>query len=155
MVDANAVKDDDYMTPKSAWESIAHLIPKDKIIWEAFYGDGQSGIFLTELGFNVIHKDIDFFKHNEGDVVVSNPPFTKKFPILRRLKELNKPFVLLLPASVLGTKELNKLFKDELQVIIPNGRISYIKNGKQTGSVWFASFFYCWKMNLPKDLIML
>ena len=27
---------DDYYTPKSAWEYIAHLIPKDKIIWEAF-----------------------------------------------------------------------------------------------------------------------
>ena len=24
---------DDYMTPKSAWENIKHIIPKDKIIW--------------------------------------------------------------------------------------------------------------------------
>ena len=25
----------DYYTPKSAWEKINHLIPKDKVIWEA------------------------------------------------------------------------------------------------------------------------
>ena len=38
-------KDDDYMTPKEVWESIAHLLPKDKKIWECFYGDGKSGSF--------------------------------------------------------------------------------------------------------------
>ena len=27
-------KQDDWMTPKYAWENIAHLIPKDKKIWE-------------------------------------------------------------------------------------------------------------------------
>ena len=43
-------KDDDYMTPKSAWESVAHLIPRDKVIYEAFYGDGTSGRHLRELG---------------------------------------------------------------------------------------------------------
>ena len=54
-------KHDDYMTPKKAWEDIKHLIPPNKIIWEAFYGDGSSGNYLKELGFNVIHNDIDFF----------------------------------------------------------------------------------------------
>lgn len=74
--------------------------------------------------------------------------------ILHRLKELDKPFVLILPASVLGTKTLQTLFPD-IQLIIPRGRVSFIKNGEQTESVWFASFFYCWKMNLPRDLIFL
>ena len=31
-------KHDSYMTPKSAWENIKEYIPKDKVIWEAFYG---------------------------------------------------------------------------------------------------------------------
>lgn len=53
---------DDYMTPKSAWENIKHIIPKDKQIWEAFYGDGASGKYLSELGFNVIHEEVDFFE---------------------------------------------------------------------------------------------
>jgi len=147
-------KFDDYMTPKSVWESIEQYIPKDKVIWEAFYGDGKSGEYLAELGFEVIHEDIDFFRENRGDVVVSNPPFSKKMEVLTRLKELNKPFMLVLPASTLGTKTLQKLFPD-IQVIIPDGRISFIKNGNKTNSSWFASFIYCWGINLPRDLIFL
>ena len=44
---------DDYMTPKHAWEAIKDYIPRDKVIWEAFYGDGKSGKYLEELGFSV------------------------------------------------------------------------------------------------------
>ena len=54
-------KYDDYMTPRYAWENIKHFIPKDKIIWEAFYGDGKSGEYLKEMGFKVIHEEINFF----------------------------------------------------------------------------------------------
>lgn len=150
----NALKDDNYDTPLSAWRMIAPYIPKDKTIWEAFYSNGTSGDHLRALGFEVIHQNADFFEHNLGDIVVSNPPFSKKWAILKRLKDLNKPFVLLLPASVLGTKQLQTLFPD-IQVAIPRGRISFIKNGEQTKNVWFASFFYAWKMNLPKDLLFL
>lgn len=78
-------KHDDYMTPKSAWEAIKHLVPKDKVIWEPFYGDGRSGQILREIGFNVIHEDEDFFQNNKGDIIVSNPPFTMVPRVLERL----------------------------------------------------------------------
>ena len=64
------LKHDDYMTPNYAWDNIKHLIPKDKIIWEAFYGDGCSGEHLKSLGFQVIHEQIDFFENDLGDVIV-------------------------------------------------------------------------------------
>ena len=89
-------KFDDYMTPKSAWDNIKHIIPQDKVIWEPFYGDGTSGNHLKELGFNVIHDDLDFFLNNLGEIVVSNPPFTKIPEILKRLIEINKPFILIM-----------------------------------------------------------
>ena len=69
---------DDYMTPNYVWDWIKEYLPNDKIIWEAFYGDGKSGDYLTQLGFNVIHEQIDFFENDVGDIIVSNPPFTKK-----------------------------------------------------------------------------
>jgi hypothetical protein len=148
-------KDDDYTTPKEVWESIKTYIPPNKVIWEAFFFDGKSGEYLRELGFNVIHEPIDFFKENRGDIIVSNPPFSLKMKVLQRLKELDKPFILLLPASTLGTKTLQKLYGNDIQLIIPKGRISYIKNGKATNSVWFATFFYCYKCNLPRDIVFL
>jgi len=33
--------------------------------------------------------------------------------------------------------------------------INWIKNGEQTKACWFASFYYCWKVGLPRDLLML
>ena len=156
------IKHDDYMTPKYAWEWVKDFIPRDKQIWESFYGDGDSGNFLAELGFKVLHEPIDFFTNNEGDVIVSNPPFSKKKDVLKRLKELGKPFIIICPSSMINTKYVKELFKDDkLQLIIPHKRINFIK--KVDGQIpenWgnrcnFDCFYYCWKMNLPKDIVWL
>ncbi len=153
------LKHDDYMTPKYAWDNIKQYIPKDKVIWEAFMGDGKSGEYLTELGFNVIHNDNDFFESNEGDVLVSNPPFSKCKEILNRLKELDKPFILILPSSKINTQYFRENFKNtnsQLQIIIPIKRIQFIKNGNELQSQCnFDCFYYCYKMNLPRDIIWL
>ena len=58
--------EDDYMTKKSTWKSIEGYLPKDKVIWEAFWGDGSSGAFLRALGFEVIHKNIDLLARDVG-----------------------------------------------------------------------------------------
>jgi len=146
------------MTPKYAWENIVEYIPRDKVIWEAFYGDGASGKYLSELGFNVIHEQIDFFEENRGDIVVSNPPFSLAKEVLGRLKELDKPFVLILPASKICTQYVRGLFSDGgLQIIIPRKRIQFIKVGgtESKNACNFDCFYYCYKMGLEKDIIWL
>ena len=136
----------------------------DKKIWEAFYGDGKSGKYLRELGFKVIHRKVDFFQTNLGDVVVSNPPFSMKKKVLERLKELEKPFILIMPSSAINTQYMREIFaggSDKLQIIIPRRRINFTK--KVDGVVpanWgdrcnFDCFYYCWKINLPRDIIWL
>jgi hypothetical protein len=149
------------MTPKYVWEHIQHLIPKDKIIWEAFWGDGRSGQYLIELGFNVIHEEIDFFENNVGDIVVSNPPFSKAKEIFKRLKDLDKPFILICPSSKINTSYIRENYKDQrLQIIIPRKRIQFNKmvNGEiqNTKNVCnFDCFYYCYKIDLEKDIIWL
>jgi len=148
-------KHDDYMTPKHAWEDIQQYIPKDKVIWEAFYGDGESGNYLQELGFKVIHKEVDFFESDEGEIIVSNPPFSLVKKIVPRLIELDKPFILLMPVSKIATQYF-KPFKNKIQIIIPDKRINFIKNGNEkTSNCNFDCFYYCYKMNLPRDIIWL
>ena len=151
-------KFDDYMTPKKAWEDIKDYIPK-KIIWESFFGDGKSGEFLTEMGFEVIHKDEDFFKTNYGEVVISNPPFSKKKEILTRLKELDKPFILIMPSSVLQCKYMKDLFNNEIQLIIPSKRIQFDrwedKKRIKKSNCNFACFYYCYKIGLANDITFL
>lgn len=155
------LKHDDYMTPRYAWENIAEYIPKDKVIWEAFYGNGKSGEILKELGFNVIHEPIDFFENNEGDIIVSNPPFSKTKEIMERLLELDKPFILILPSSKINTSYFRAWKDKQLQIIIPRKRIHFEKliNGEKPEN-WknacnFDCFYYCYKMNLKNDIIWL
>ena len=113
------------MTPDYAWENIKHIIPKDKQIWEAFYGDGKSGECLKRLGFDVIHKDIDFFENDLGEIIISNPPFSKSKEILKRLVELGKPFIMIMPTAKITTQYVRQLFanqSEQLQIIIPRKR---------------------------------
>ena len=156
------LKHDDYMTPKSAWENIKHLIPQDKVIWEAFYGDGKSGEYLKDLGFSVIHEEIDFFENNVGDIIVSNPPFSKSKEIIKRLKGLDKPFIIILPAIKIFTSYIRENYKDDkLQIIIPRKRIHFLKliDGKPVegwkNACAFDCFYFCYKMGFDKDIIWL
>ena len=156
------VKHDDYMTPKSAWENIQHLIPKDKVIWEAFYGDGKSGTYLKELGFNVIHEPVDFFENNLGDIIVSNPPFSFSKQIIQHLAKLDKPFIIIMPSGKINTSYFRENFMNKrLQIVIPRKRIHFTKmiNGEkvkdQKNACNFDCFYYCYKMGFEKDIIWL
>lgn len=151
------IKHDDYMTPKIAWENIKNIIPRDKIIWEPFYGDGNSGKYLSELGFNVIHEaNVDFFENNKGDIVVSNPPFSKIKEILQRLILLDKPFILIMPISKITTGYFKNVIGNDIEktnklhILIPNKRIQFYKlidgNILNNGSCNFDCIYYCYKI---------
>jgi len=90
---------------------------------------------------------------------VSNPPFSKSKDILNRLKQLEKPFILILPSSKINTQYFRENFKgsdSQLQIIIPRKRIQFIKNGNELQNKCnFDCFYYCYKMNLSKDIVWL
>ena len=152
------LKDDDYMTPRSAIADIAELMPREGVVWEPFYGDGKSGQHIRELGFKVHHEPEDFFQTEpRGDWVWSNPPFSCKREVLTRLKELQLPFCLLLPTNVINKQYFRQLFVNdaELQFIIPRKRISFVINGQDTSGCWFDTIWVCWRMALAKDITWL
>ena len=155
---------DDYMTPRYAWENIKHLIPKNKVIWEPFYGDGKSGEDLKDMGFNVIHEDIDFFENNLGDIIITNPPFSKSKEVFKRLKELDKPFIVICPSQKINTSYIRENYmnlEQPLQIIIPRKRIHFKKliNGVVPegwkNSCSFDCFYYCYKIGLERDITWL
>ena len=155
-------KHDDYMTPKSAWEAIQHLVPKDKVIWECFYGNGKSGEYISELGYEVIHEPIDFYENNLGDIIWSNPPFSDTKRIMKRLAELDKPFIMLMPSPKINTSYIRENFMNKgLQIIIPKKRIHFEKlvDGKipegWKNACYFDCFYYCYKMGLKNDILWL
>ena len=145
---------DNYITDKKGWELIKEYIPKDKKLWEAFYCDGSSGQALIDMGFDVRHEDEDFFEHNHGDILISNPPFSKMKEISERLLLLNKPFILILPTRYFGIKYFMDKFKDHIQIIIPSQRPTFTKLGEKSSGYTppGGTYYFCYKINLPKDL---
>lgn len=148
---------DNYATDKKGWEIIKEYIPTDKQIWSPFYCDGKQKEYFAEMGFDIIHDDEDFFQNNKGDIVIDNPPFSKMKDICIRLKELDKPFIIIAFSKVMLMKWFQRLFKDHLQVIIPFTRptFTHLTNPKQGYTPPYGVMYYCWKMNLPKDLIFI
>lgn len=155
---------DDYMTPPYAWENIAQFLPKDKICYEPFYGDGKSGEILRGLGLQVIHEDTDFFTNTyDFDYICTNPPFSRSKEVFTKLKEMGKPFVVISPCDKISTQYFTDLFAGEIQLITPSyqKRINFEKlvDGKPVAQhrnkCPFGCFYYCWKMNLPADLVWL
>jgi len=153
----NDKESDNYTTDKKDWEKIAPYIPKDKTIWAPFYCDGKQKDHFEEMGFNIIHKDKDFFTYTpDYDIVIDNPPFSKLRDIVNRLKELDKPFILVMPSSKINAVWFQKLFKDHLQIIIPLKKIKFTNlNPDIPYNFNWGVYYYCYKMNLEKDLIFI
>ena len=139
-------------------EKLGHKVT----IWCPFdLASSKYVIDFKNAGFNVINSHIDedknffFYEPEEPyDIIVSNPPFSVKDDILRRLTELNKPYAMLLPLPTLqGQKRFDDLVNSE--ALIFDKRINFFTDEAQTQmakGVAFASIYVC-KGILPEKLI--
>jgi len=157
---------DNYATDAGGWELIRDYIPKDKKIWAPFYCDGKQGEIFKDMGYDITHEDKDFFSYepDDYDLIIDNPPFSKFRYVCSRMKELDKPFILIMPSSKINTNYFRDNFmdvEDPIQIIIPRKRIHFIKlvDGNpvegQRNQCNFDCFYYCYKMNLPRDIVWL
>lgn len=149
---------DNYATDKNVWEIIKEFIPQNKKIYAPFYCDGKQKEYFSDMGFDIIHEDVDFFNNTfEYDIIVDNPPFSKKKEILTELREIDKPFILIIPTCLLSLKWFQNLYSNNIQVIIPMKRLTFthLTHPKEGYTPPFGSFIYCYKMNLEKDLIFI
>ena len=152
--------DDDYETTEKIWKCILPFISLDKIIYEPFFSSGRSKDILNGLGYkNVIHEDEDFFSKYDTykyDVIVSNPPFSIKKKIFDKLKEIDKPFIMISPVSIITKQFFMNMYKSEdISILIPRNRMQFAKKGEINGKSWFDCVFVCYKMGLGKELIFL
>lgn len=146
---------DEYYTPRILAETIVEFVPKDKVVWCPFDTDNSEIVVaLRNNGNEVIATHIvdgyDFFEYEpeEYDYIVSNPPFTKKLEVLKRLYDIDKPFAMILGLPILNYHEIGDFFLDNpLQLLIVNKKISFDGNTSSFNNSWF-----CHKM-LPKDLM--
>lgn len=155
---------DEVYTPAYAVKPIIKYIKQTDIIWCPFdKKDSEYVKLIQENGNKVIYSHIDdeenhnFFEYEPQehyDIIISNPPFSIKDDIIKRLYELNKPYALLLPIPSLQGQKRFPFMKD-CQALIFDKRINYytdIEKKEIQKGVSFGSFYLC-KNFLPKDLI--
>ncbi len=123
-------------------------IERAPIIWCPFDTEESNYVkVFKEWGYTVIHSHIDdgkdFFNYapEEYDYIISNPPFSIKTKILKRLYELGKNFAMLLPLTSLEGIERNKMYKKYgLKLIILDKRVSFFQGNN---SNYFNTSYFC------------
>ena len=151
-VNTGRTKSDEYYTPPNALEPLLDLIPRNKTIWEPTDTSGHISNFFIERGYTVLSSSDDFFSHtvSPGDVIVTNPPYSKKTQFLQRCYELGKPFALLMPITALEGSQRQDLYKlYGIKLILFNKRISFIES---KSGPWFATAWFCHRLPLPRQL---
>lgn len=152
---------DEVYTPWYAVEPLLEFIPKNKVIWCPF-DEEWSAFYQTfkQNGFQVVRSSLsegqDFFKYEptKWDIMISNPPFSKKDDVLKRAYELEKPFALLLPCNSIQGKKRFQIFNNEIQMLVFDSRIDYHTNGNMqtyTKGNHFGSAYFC-RNFLPSKL---
>ncbi len=153
---------DEFYTPEYAVKPILKFIRPTSTVWCPFDCE-QSNFYkmLTNQGHNVLTTHIkygnDFFNSDvDCDYIISNPPYSCKGEVFKRLFEIGKPFAMLV--GVVGLFESQKryeMFRDnEFEVLYMNRRIAYFKDyadSKPSLNPPFSSVYLCHKM-LPKQI---
>lgn len=131
---------DEFYTPNYAIEPLLKYLNPGSTVLCPFDTENSNYVkYLIQNGHNVIYSHIqngqDFFELSEPnfagiDYIISNPPYSLKYEVFKRLFEIGKPFAMLV--GVVGLFESQKrfnIFKDnKFEIMYFNLRISYFKS---------------------------
>ncbi len=150
----NNEKSDECYTPEVAILPLIVFLNKDKIYYECTSRLSNSIVkCLNKNNFKCLSSGnrnflIDDIPKNIN-IIITNPPFSKKDKFIKKCFESNKPFALLLPISSLQGQFRGKMFKKHgIELLVLNKRIDF--TGK--GAPHFGVAWFCHKI-LPKKLI--
>lgn len=146
-------KNDEYFTPSYAvYPIIKHLKP-NSIIWCPFDKEDSEYVkVFKKEGFKVIFGHIetgqDFFDVEipKCDYIISNPPYSLKGDIFKRLYEIGIPFAMLINfQGIFDHKQRFEMFKNnKVEMLWLSPRVNYIKpNETKASGVPFQSGYLC------------
>ena len=146
-------KRDEYFTPDYAVYPIMQRLKAGAVVWCPF--DTTESAFVRVLssnGFHVVYGHIktgqDFFKVNvpDCDYIISNPPYSLKGEVLKRLFEIGKPFAMLINfQGIFDNQERFRMFKkNRIEMLWLRPRVNYISDaGGLLSGVPFQSGYLC------------
>lgn len=133
-----------------------NIIDNNSLIWLPFNDWQESNISkaLLDGGYSnqKLTKD-DFYSLNEScDIIISNPPFSKRTKLFTRLMELDKPFILLQPIQAFNNNSFVKMLckkSNDFGFLYPKNRMGFIVNGvEKDKTTAFYSFWLCYKTKI-------
>jgi len=110
----------------------------------------QLKVWHSKIKFGHIKTGQDFFTHDYGDwdICISNPPFSRKLDVFKKLDETGKPWAMITNAMCLNYHEIIDYFiGNEPEILFFNKRVSYDGNPSS-----FGSCYICRNL-LPKQII--
>lgn len=149
-----SVGGDEYYTQSHQVELIVPFLKKrgyKTILCPFDKGHSEFVKVLRLHGFDVVHGHIetgqDFFdtKYPEVDCVVSNPPFSKRDAIFKKLFQDGVPFALIMNMNGLfDSKTRFEIFKqNNFELLVPKGRMKFMAGGDVKNSPNFQSIYVC------------
>ncbi len=159
------LKESDFcQTPAYALGPILPYLKPAWRIWESAAGEGLLVDGLREKSFPaVLSSDVltgqDFFEYDpvQWDCLVTNPPYTLKYPWLRRCYELGKPFALLLPVETMGAKKAQVLMRHYgFEIILFSPRVDFKmpRAGYSGGGAQFSTCWFTWGLGIGKPFTL-
>ena len=128
------------------YRSVGDTVGLKPVVWCPF--DWQSSEFVWFFGnrgapvvASHISEGKDFFKWepDRWDIAVSNPPFSRKLDVFKRLDSLGKPWAMLSNVMCINYQEIGNYFADHgAQMLVPDKRVSFDGNPSS-----FCSGYFC------------
>lgn len=154
-------KNDEWYTPRNAIYPILKYLKPNSTIWCPFDTENSEYVKLfRESGHKVIATHIsngeNFFEVNcpKCDYIISNPPYSLKLEVFKRLFEIGKPFAMLVGVVGLfdsfGKAEL--FSENTFEIMYLNPRVKFINiDGNGKGQPPYQSAYVCSNI-LPKQI---
>ncbi|AET34380.1 hypothetical protein [Campylobacter phage CP81] len=156
---------DEYYTPKMLIEFLVPCLYEKNITKILCPFDDESSNYVKvfkHYGFDVIYGHINqgknFFSKwwidYDFDILISNPPFSKKNEIIRLLTQENIDFILLMNLMSINYQDFSEILRlanlqKPINFIIPNKKVSFDGNTSSFSSGYICN---CIESNLFVDL---
>ncbi len=146
-------KNDEYFTPSYAVYPIMKRLKAGATVWCPFDKKESEYVrLLSRHGFTVVYGHIqtgqDFFKTAipDCDYIVSNPPYSLKNEVIKRLYEIGKPFAMLVNfQGIFDSRERFRMFKENrVEMLWLSPRVNYLTGNREPPQrVPFQSGYLC------------
>lgn len=151
-------KKDEWYTPKEAIYPILKYIKPNSTIWCPFDTNDSNYVkIFKNHGHKVINTHIsnnqDFFTMDvpDCDYIISNPPFSIRTEVFKKLFSIGLPFAMIMNTNGLFDSKIRwNLFKNNnFTLIYLKGRVNYMEkyNEKPKSSPPFQSAYVCSKIS--------